>query len=97
MNYRAILFIALLLTSAGTATVRRYTEKNHERNHMKQDMAETTNVARQNPAVVARIAGLAIDSFKNGRTNSGPARPNSCSEPQIELLTRLSTLTKGHE
>jgi arylsulfatase A len=59
---------------------------------MKQDMAETTNVARQNTTVVARIAGLAIDAFKNGRTNSGPARPNSCSEPQIELLTLLSTL-----
>lgn len=64
---------------------------------MKQDMAETTNVARENPAVVARIAGLAIEAIKNGRTNSGRARPTSCNEPQLELLTRLSTLTTEHE
>jgi hypothetical protein len=47
--------------------------------------------------VVARIAGLAIDAFQNGRTNRGPARPNSCSEPQIELLARLGTLTKKQD
>lgn len=60
---------------------------------MEQDVAETTNVAIENPAVVARIARLAIDAIKNGRTNSGPARPGSCREPQIELLTRLSKST----
>ena len=59
---------------------------------MKQDVAETTNVARQNPVVVAEIARLAIDAFKSGRTTTGPARPNSCSEPQIDLLTQLCAL-----
>ncbi len=60
--------------------------------NLKQDVAEVTNVARQNPAVVAKIARLALGAFKTGRTSAGPARPDSSREPQLELLTRLSTL-----
>ena len=65
--------------------------------NLENDMAETTNVARQNPAMVAEIARLAMDALMDGRTTVGPARPNSCSEPQIDLLTKLIALTKGHK
>jgi len=59
---------------------------------LKKDVAETRNVAPQNPALVAKIAKLALDTIKDGRTSTGPARPNSCKEPQLDLLMKLSAL-----
>ncbi|VGO18610.1 sulfatase family protein [Pontiella sulfatireligans] len=60
--------------------------------NLEDDVAETTNLAQQNPAIVAQIAKRAVAAILDGRTNRGPARPDSCKQPQIELLKKLSTL-----
>ena len=65
--------------------------------NLKEDMAETTNLAQQDPATVAEIAKLAIEAFAAGRTTAGPTRPNSCNEPQIDLLKKLVVLIDEHK
>jgi arylsulfatase A-like enzyme len=61
--------------------------------NLTKDVAETTNVASEHPAIVAKMAQLAIASIKSGRTNRGVDRPNSCFEIQIDLLKQLSELS----
>lgn len=65
--------------------------------NLEKDVAETTNVARQNPAMVAEIAKLAIGALVDGRTTVGPARPNSSNEPQIDLLKKVLALIKEQQ
>ena len=62
---------------------------------LKTDFAETTNVAEQHPVIVAKMAKLAIKSIRGGRTNIGPARPDSCQTPSIDLLEDLAAITPG--
>ena len=82
---------------------RRITDPNapwHERvvlYDLETDTAETTNVARDNSGVVAKMAGLAMDAFVDGRTTIGPARPNSCNQPQIDLLETLVAVIQEHK
>jgi arylsulfatase A-like enzyme len=61
--------------------------------NLTKDVAETTNVASKHPAIVAKMAQLAIASIKSGRTNRGVDRPNSCFEIQLDLLKQLSELS----
>ena len=57
---------------------------------LKHDPAEVRNVAKGHPDVVAQLAKLAIKAARAGRTNRGPARPDSSNTPQIELLEMLA-------
>jgi hypothetical protein len=50
------------------------------------------NVAAKHPGFVAKMAKLAITSMLEGRTNNGPARPDSGKTPSIELLEALAKL-----
>ncbi len=65
--------------------------------NLEKDVAETTNVARQTPALVAKMATLAIAALVDGRTTVGPARPSSSKEPQLDLLKKLAALIEEHK
>ncbi|MDH3982500.1 MAG: hypothetical protein OES84_06305 [Kiritimatiellaceae bacterium] len=41
---------------------------------------------------MTKLAKLAIAAMQEGRTNRGAVRPDSCKDPQIDLLDKLSEL-----
>ena len=49
--------------------------------------------AKEHPEVVLKLASLAVKSIHGGRTNMGPARPDSCDIPvSMRLLGDLIKL-----
>jgi arylsulfatase A-like enzyme len=59
------------------------------------DPMETTNVAKEHPALVAKLARFALSAIDNGRTNRGPARPGSLNDSEASnrpLFEELSNL-----